>query len=186
MREQIQSGQLPGKALPGPVLDVFKHFYTAEMTSLARDGTPITWPVLPIFWERRGVFVTFTSIGLPQKAFNLRRNPKTALLFSESTGSDLENPPIVLVQGCALAEDRLIVSGEDSDPELLEALVNQAQKMIERQPAMPLYMSNPVTRYLMDWYFMRLMIVIEPRTITWWEGGSYDHPPQRWEAGNVG
>lgn len=171
--------------LPAEVTAVFRHFFTAEMTSLARDGTPITWPVMPIFWQKKGLFVAFTSIGLPQKALNFRRNPEAALLFSEPTGSDLLKPPIVLVQGRAVAEDRLIVSGEDADPELIEALGIQARKMIERQPAMPLYISNPVTRYMMDWYFMRLMIVIEPKTITWWKDGDYGNPPQRWEAGHV-
>ncbi len=42
--------QLRGVAeLPPEVGAVFEEFRTCEMSTLARDGTPITWPTLP-FW----------------------------------------------------------------------------------------------------------------------------------------
>ena len=44
------------------------------------------WPVTPRLLDD-GRFLLTTSIGLPQKAFNIRRNPKVAMLFSEPTGS---------------------------------------------------------------------------------------------------
>ena len=37
-----------------------------------------------------------TSIGLPQKAFNIRRNPQVSLSFSEPTGSGVAKPGAVL------------------------------------------------------------------------------------------
>ena len=49
-----------------------------------------------------------TSIGLPQKAFNVRRNPKVSMLFSEPTGSGVAEPGAVLIQGDATAEDRIV------------------------------------------------------------------------------
>lgn len=172
--------------LPPAVLAVFGHFFTAELTTLSRDGAPITWPIMPIFWASRGQFVTLTSIGLPQKAFNIRRNPEVALLFSDPTGSDLANPPAVLVQGRASAPDRIITSSAEADPELLEAVATQARKMLQRQPAMGLYLSSPLTRHLMDWYFMRLLITIQPRQIFWWEDGDFARPPHQVEVAHVG
>ena len=172
-------------ALPPAVVDVFNHFFTAELTTLGREGAPITWPIMPIFWARRGLFVTLTSIGLPQKAFNLRRNPQAALLFSDPTGNELAHPPAVLVKGEATVADGIITSRADADPELFEVMLSQARKMIQRQPAMSLYMSSPITRYLMDWYFMRLLITIRPRSILWWEGGDFSRAPHRLEVSDV-
>ncbi|OUC06217.1 hypothetical protein RY27_22445, partial [Litorilinea aerophila] len=144
---------------------VFRCFYTAELTTLGRGGAPVTWPVLPIFWEKRGLFIVATSIGLPQKAFNIRRNPQVSLLYSEPTGSELSSSPAVLVQGQAQVGEQVIVGQEDAEPEIIEAMTAQALKLVQKQPAMGLYMRNPVTRYLMDWYFMRLIITITPQRI---------------------
>jgi hypothetical protein len=186
MSETVAASALLTLALPAEVVDVFKHFFTAELTTLGREGMPVTWPIMPIFWERRGLFITATSIGLPQKAFNIRRNPRVALLFSEPTGSGLTDPPAVLVQGEAVAPDRLFTSRRDADPELFNFMTFQARKMLQRQPSMSFYMSSPMTRYLMDWYFMRVLITITPRRILWWEGGDFSRPPEHVEVSHVG
>ena len=167
--------------LPAAVVDIFNHFFTAELTTLGRTGTPVTWPIMPIFWAQRGLLVTFTSIGLPQKAFNIRRNPHVALLFSNPTGSGLARPPAVLVQGEATVADKVTTSRADTDPELFEVMLVQARQMIQRQPAMSLYLSRPITRYLMDWYFMRLLISVTPRHIFWWEDGDFSRTPHQLE-----
>ena len=91
--------------LPPEVIAVFHHFRTAEFTNLAKDGTPITWPVTALYDEPSGTFITATSIGLPRRPFNIRRNPRVALLFSEPKASGLTGAPAVLVQGDAQAAD---------------------------------------------------------------------------------
>jgi hypothetical protein len=69
--------------LPCEVEAVFREFRTCEFSTLARDGTPITWPTIP-FWEPgRERFRITTSIGLPQKALNARRDRRVSLLFSD-------------------------------------------------------------------------------------------------------
>src|SRR6202165_1289894 len=87
-------------------VDIVRNYRTCEFTSLARDGSPRTWPVSPLLLGD-GRFVLATSIGLPQKAFNIRRNSKVSLLFSEPTGSGIREPGAVLIQGDATAEDRI-------------------------------------------------------------------------------
>ena len=52
-------------------------------------------------------FTITTSIVLAQKAFNVRRNPRVSLLFSDPTVSGLDNPPAVLVQGDAEPTDEI-------------------------------------------------------------------------------
>jgi hypothetical protein len=71
-----------------------------------------------------------TSIGLPQKAFNIRRNPKVSMLFSEPTGSGVAQPGAVLIQGDAVAEDR-IVTDVSSDTDLAALM----ETLVIRQPA---------------------------------------------------
>lgn len=154
--------------IPESVTAVFNHFLTCELTTIGKSGRPITWPVMPIYWEQYGHFILFTSIGLPQKAYNVCRQPRVSLLFSDPTGSDLINPPTVLVQGEAQVSDKLIAAFDGLEPELLELVKVQAMKMFERQPAMKLYTSNLLSRYLMDWYFMRLLITVRPKHIRWW------------------
>ena len=55
---------------------------------------------------------------MPQKAFNIRRNPKVSMLFFEPTDSGIDVPGAVLVQGQATADDR-IVADVSSDPEVV-------------------------------------------------------------------
>ncbi|HLH24715.1 MAG TPA: pyridoxamine 5'-phosphate oxidase family protein [Chloroflexota bacterium] len=165
-------------ALPPEVAAVFREFRTCEFSTLARDGTPITWPTLA-FWEPApGRFLLSTSIALAQKAFNIRRNPRVALLFSNPTASGLARPPAVLVQGDATAPDEVLTS--------VRGFEDKLQLVFERQPASGMYSSNRVMRWLFDWYYMRLGIVITPRRIRWWPEGDFLAAPREVEVPGVG
>jgi hypothetical protein len=96
--------------------------------------------------------VITTSVGLPQKAYNVRRNPKVALLFSDPTGSGLSGQPQVLVQGVATCPDTVATSPAGLEEYWL--------RVFERQPFGRLYGSTPVTRWLMSWYYQRLVISV--------------------------
>ena len=113
--------------LPPEVEAVFLEFRTCEMSTLARDGTPITWPTLPFWYPDEGRFLITTSIGLPHKAFNVRRNPRVSLLFSDPTVSGLTNPPAVLVQGDAVSPDEVATS--------LLGFEDELRQVLRRQPA---------------------------------------------------
>ncbi len=161
--------------VPPEVIAVFHHFRTAEFTTLAGDGTPITWPVIVLYDEPSGAFISATSIGLPHKAYNIRRHPRVALLFSEPKASGLIGAPAVLVQGDAqAAEDITSVAG-------LEALW---EKIYRFQPPSKVTSSTPFSRWLMDWFYMRVKIVTVPKRIQWWANGDFSRPPQ--EVADVG
>jgi hypothetical protein len=164
--------------LPSEVEEVFREFRTCEMSTFARDGTPITWPTLPFWKPDEGRFMITTSISLAQKAFNVRRTPRVSLLFSNPTASGLHDPPAVLVQADAEAPDEIVTSVEGFEDEL--------HMVYERQPSSRVYSSNPLTRYFMDWYYMRLVIHVTPRRILWWPGGDFSQAPLALEAGDVG
>ncbi len=164
--------------LPPEVEEVFREFRTCEFSTLARDGTPIVWPTLPFWYPDEGRFLITTSIGLPHKALNAGRDPRVSLLFSNPTASGLENLPAVLVQGDAEAPDRVESSVEGFEDEL--------RQVLGRQPAGGFYSSNPLARYLFDWYYMRLMIHVTPRHILWWPGGDFGRHPLEIEVHRVG
>lgn len=162
---------------PPEVDAVFHEFRTTEFTTIARDGTPITWPITVVYRPRPepGEFLAATSIGLPHKAFNLRRNPRATLFFSEPRGSGLPNPPAVLVQGDAQVSETITT---------LEGIEDLWEKIYRFQPAAKQTSSGPLMQYLMDWYYMRIPLVIIPRRIVWWPNGDFSQKPV--EVGHVG
>lgn len=150
---------------PADVRAIVREFRTAELSTLASDGTPITWPVLPFYDDAQGTFTVTTSIALDQKMINARRNPKVALFFSDPTASGLSPPSALLVQGDATAIDEVATSIDG-----LEALLEQTYR---RQPAAAMLTRTPLMRWLFDWYFMRLTMTITP---TRWCLVAHAHP----------
>jgi hypothetical protein len=135
--------------IPHAVLDAYR---TCEFTTLGRDGTPLTWPVSPRRQEDGTLLVT-TSIGFPQKALNVRRDDRVGLLFSDPTGSGLDDPPQLFIRGTAECAGELTTSPEGLEDYWL--------MLYERQPSSRGY-TLPGLRWLMDWYYMRLLITVTP------------------------
>jgi len=156
--------------VPPTVGAVVREFRSCEFSTLARDGTPVTWPTMPFFDPAQRRFLITCSIGLAQKAFNVRRDGRVAMLFSNPTGSGLVSPPLVLIQGDADAPD-------DLTP-LAEGFIERAQLVFERQPVgitMIGVMPGPI-RKLADWYGWRIFIHVRPRRIRWWPDGDHERP----------
>lgn len=166
--------------LPPEVADVLREFRVCEFTTIAKDGTPLAWPVCARYNFEEGFFTITTSIGLPQKAYNIRRNPKVALLFSEPTGSGLSHPASVLVQGDAVAPDKLVTSvNENYD--------YWRYTIIGRQPSSKMVSGSWLMRKLMGWwYYSRIIIRITPRAFLWWPNSDFSEAPQKLEVSHVG
>jgi Pyridoxamine 5'-phosphate oxidase len=169
--EGAQDGAPPrGKfAVPPEAERVFTEFRTCEFSTLARDGTPITWPLITLWQPREQRFVLTTSIGAPNKVFNARRDGRVSLLFSDPTASGLEDAPAVLVQGDAEVPDEIHTSPND--------LREYWKRIFRIQPAGKAYGANALTRRLMDWYYMRLYIYVRPRRIFVWPKGDFTKAP---------
>ncbi|MEK7325782.1 MAG: pyridoxamine 5'-phosphate oxidase family protein [Chloroflexota bacterium] len=160
--------------LPSEVLAVFDHFRTCEFSTIAKDGTPTTWPMPAHYLPEQKQFLLTTSIGLPQKAFNIRREPRVSLLFSDPTASGLVNPPAVLVQGTATTPDNVVTALDACNG--LRSYWRDT--IFARQPASEIFSNNPLAQKLMDWYYMRLIIHVTPRRILWWPNGDFTQPAQ--------
>jgi Pyridoxamine 5'-phosphate oxidase len=159
-------------------LDIIDKYFTCEFTTLSRDGSPQTWPVSPRLLSD-GRLLVITSIGLPQKAFNVRRNSKVSLLFSEAMGSGVAEPGAVLIQGDATAEDR-IVTDASSDPDL-EALMETVTK---RQPA-GAFWSSAIGRRMWWSYYMRILIYVTPRRALFWPTRDFTVAPEELDLSEV-
>jgi hypothetical protein len=167
--------------LPSSVLDTLRLFRVCELSTVAKDGTPIAWPVSARFFAQEGHFLLTTSIGLSAKAVNMRRNPKIGMLYSEPKASGLPNPTYVMVKGRAT-----VLDGVHTRPDAVPGLEEYwLESIFKRQPASAAISSNPVMRWLMDWYYMRLIIRVEPVTFLWWSGGDMTQTPQKLEVQHV-
>lgn len=163
---------------PPEILDVFDRFHTCKLTTLGRDSTPATWPVVFLYQPEAGSFLLTTSIGLPQKAFNIRRDAHVSLLFSEPTGSGLMDPPTVLVQGDASCPDEVVTH--------FVPYRDYLRRLYHLQPFGKAYGRDPLTRFLLDFYYMRLMVTVVPRRIHWWAGSDLTQRPEVVEVPDAG
>jgi hypothetical protein len=136
-----------------PLLDAYR---TGELLTVGRDGTPIAWPTCGIYRPADGVFVISTSIAMPQKAINVRRDPRVALLFSDPTGSGLDTPDQVLVQGTAICPDEIVTS-----PRPISDLWTRIRDHQPSSRALSGRLARPVT----DWYYLRLIITVTPEAV---------------------
>lgn len=166
--------------LPAHAREIVDNYRTCELTTLSKHGVPVTRPVTALLCAD-GRFLLTTSIGLPQKAFNIRRNSKVSLLFSEPRASSIAQPGAVLVRGEATAEDR-IVTDMAADPDL-ERLMTE--RIFARQPASKM-MSSWVGKLLLKPYYMRILIYVTPRRIDYWPTRDFAAVPQRIEVAHVG
>ncbi len=91
-------------SLPTEVQSVLARFLTAELTTIDGRGRPVTWPMTPSYEPGDPCIDVSTEMARPKKALDARREPRVGLLFSDPTGSELADPPVVLVQGSAAVE----------------------------------------------------------------------------------
>ena len=164
--------------MPTSFLDIIDNYFTCEFTTLSRDGSPVTWPVSPRLLDD-GRFLVTTSIGLPQKAYNIRRNPKVSMLFSEPKGSGIADPGAVLIQGDGTSEDRIVTDpSADKDFEAL------AETLAARQPAGAMW-SSWLGRRMWWSYYMRILIHVTPRRAWFWPTRDFTSSPEELNLSEV-
>ncbi|MER8097829.1 pyridoxamine 5'-phosphate oxidase family protein [Streptomyces goshikiensis] len=137
---------------PGQILDSYR---TCEFATLGKGGAPAAWPTAV---ERRadGTIALTTSLAFAQKALNIRRDGRVALLFSDPTGSGLSPAPQISVMGRARCPDLVMAGPQGAE--------TYWRRLFERQPHSRSYLSRPM-RPLMSWYYLRLLITVEPEEV---------------------
>jgi hypothetical protein len=159
-------------SLPADVQAVFDRFITTELTTVDRTGQPITWPVTPYYRPGDPCIDVTTGLGYPKKADDARANPLVALLFSDPTGSGLQDPPVVLVQGSAEVDDR----------DLEHNRARYARESAEKLPGLAKLLPPEPFRRFLDWYYTRIYIHIRPERVYVWRRGAVDGEPELYDA----
>jgi hypothetical protein len=143
-----------------------------ELVLIGKDGGPRVRPMAGAWVPDSGQIVITTPLAYPQKAFDLRRDGRVALLFSDFTGSGISNAPNVLVQGTATAPDVVATPAD---------LRAYWRELFRRNPALAEETADEYTRATMEWYYLRLPFYITPDRVTLLEhlpeGGRHEPPP---------
>lgn len=159
-------------SLPVDVQSVFDRFITTEFTTVDSRGQPITWPVTPYYRPGNPCLDVTTGLGYPKKANDARANPRVAMLFSDPTGSGLDDAPMVLVQGTARVDDADL----DANRERYER--ESAEKLPATVKMLP---PKPLRRSFL-WYFARLYVHVNPERIWVWRSGRLGEEPELFDA----
>nr|WP_307839574.1 pyridoxamine 5'-phosphate oxidase family protein [Streptomyces sp. MBT49] len=139
-------------SVPYDVLDAYR---TCEFVTLGRDGIPLAWPTA-VARREDGTLLVTTCLAFAQKALNVRRDGRVALLFSDPTGSGLSHAPQVFVSGRAECPDTIMTGPQGAE--------DYWRRLFERQPRSRSYLTRPM-RPLMSWYYLRLLITVEPQNV---------------------
>jgi hypothetical protein len=160
---------MPALQLPEEVAAVLRSYYTCEVTTVNAKGQPMTWPALAYYDEATGEIFFSVSIAFPVKAQNARKRPQVSLLYSDPTGSGLDQPPAVLVQGEATVAEILDLTPHVS---ALNKLARQ------RQPDSGRFQASNFSRRLFSWYlFKRIGITVRPKRLTVWPNRDFSQTP---------
>jgi hypothetical protein len=159
-------------SLPQHVQSVFDRFITTELTTIDKRGQPITWPVTPYYSPGGPCIDVTTGIGYPKKANDARANPFVALLFSDPTGSGLDNPPMVLVQGSATVDDQDLEANRK----------RYERESIEKLPGTAKLQPPDAIKRRMHWYYARIYIHVRPERVYVWPRGEISSEPELYGA----
>jgi len=154
--------------LPKSIQDVFDRFVTTEYVTVDAKGQPIAWPVTPYFGDGQATVDITTGVGYPKKADDAARHPKVALLFSDPTGSGLDDAPQVLVQGIAEVDESDLKANRE----------RYRRESAEKLPATKDMLPPKFVEGLFAWYFDRIYVKVTPRRVLAWPGGDVGATPE--------
>jgi hypothetical protein len=156
------------RSLPDEIQRVFHSFVTTEYVTMDAADQPIAWPVTPYVDANGRCLDVTTGLGYPKKARDAERNPRVALLFSDPTGSGIDQAPMVLVQGIARVDER------DLDANRARYERESLAKLPGAKKAMP---PAPLRRYFL-WYFARIYVHVRPERVFVWPRGEVGAEPE--------
>jgi Pyridoxamine 5'-phosphate oxidase len=154
-------------SLPQDVREVFERFITCEYTTVDSRQQPIAWPVTPYYRSGEPTIDITTGLGYPKKARDAQRNPRVSMLFSDPTGSGVEDGIQVLVQGTAEVDDRDLVANRE----------RYWRESAEKLPATRDMHPPQLVRGLFNWSYTRLYVKVRPERVFVWPDGELGREP---------
>jgi Pyridoxamine 5'-phosphate oxidase len=159
-------------SLPQDVRACFERFITTEYTTIDARQQPITWPVTPYYDDCDPTIDLTTGLGYPKKADDAARNPRVALLFSDPTGSGLERPAEVLVQGTAQIDEADLDANAD----------RYMRESVEKLPRTKKMHPPKLMRGPLRWYYARIYVKVRPERVFVWRDGNPETAPEIHDA----
>ncbi|MGZ5330130.1 MAG: hypothetical protein ACXWZ6_02525 [Solirubrobacterales bacterium] len=159
-------------SLPPSAREAFARFVTTEYTTVGAHRQPITWPVTPYYTDDGPTIDVSTGLGYPKKADDAKRHPSVALLFSDPTGSGLERPAQVLVQGTAEVDDADLAANRER---------YWRESRVKLPSTSDMHPPKPI-RALFNWYYTRIYVRVRPERVFIWPGGDVTAEPELHDA----
>ncbi|WP_414943541.1 pyridoxamine 5'-phosphate oxidase family protein [Amycolatopsis sp. cmx-11-32] len=164
------------------VAEVLAEVRVLEMAIIGRDGSPQVRPMASAWVSESQQVVITTPVSYPQKAFDMRRNGRVALLYSDPVGSGLTNARTVLLQGVVSAPD-VVATPQD--------LKEYWRELFRKNPNLVEEFADEGARSTMDWYYLRLPFFLLRKRCTSWRAclpgarSSLNRTsPLRWRCGS--
>jgi hypothetical protein len=127
----------------------------AEFAS-ARDDRPTTYPLTPLYDERRGTVVVTSPPAFARKVDAVRANPRVSLLVP---GDD----PVLVTGEATVHDDDLSANGWYMQG---LALSEPASPKVDRYATGEQQLRTWLGRTLFDWYGLRIVVEIDPVAVT--------------------
>jgi hypothetical protein len=154
--------------------------YLLSSVSLMMGARPISY-WMKTFWDwetDRGPVVT-TSFGMPKKLERLQKDPRGSILLWKADGSDMEDKPIILVQGHFEFQKPL----EDLKTHDATAWLKYAPRWLRINPdfmsvCLHLLADGKSDHPLTEWFLHRIILKMIPKKITCWRDGDLNNKPE--------
>jgi hypothetical protein len=158
-------------SLPEPIGELLNSALVAELTVLDATGTPVTYPLIPLYDGER-IYMT-SSVLFSKKLDHIKRDPRVSVTISDPIAAPVEPFRRATIQGLArIAEDDLH-SGWESVLPLWTAKEPIIKDLLKKRFAMPLF-------------WERSVIEITPTRAFLWSTGETDRAPEVFELEGAG
>lgn len=152
--------------LPEVVETLLNKALVSELTVVAADGRPITYPLIPLY-DGRHIFMTSSAL-FSKKLRHMKANPKVSVALTDPVGVPAEPFHRATIQG----EARIIDHELHSEWERLLPLWRA------KEPIIDYFLKR---RFGIPLFFERAIIEITPIRVLFWEDGRTDVAPKVFE-----
>ncbi|HEY1167480.1 MAG TPA: pyridoxamine 5'-phosphate oxidase family protein [Candidatus Limnocylindrales bacterium] len=150
------------RALPYPIARLIDAARVGELTVIGPDGSPITYPMVPLLWGDR-IFMT-SSVLDSTKIAHIKANPRVSFSVTNPEGLGTFTGKVTVQCDARVAEDDLHAGWE-------RLLRDWTRKDPSTVALLKARLGFPLV-------FERALIELTPRRTWFWPDGRTDQPPQ--------
>ncbi len=149
--------------LPPTVTRLLDAALVSELTVVAADGRPISYPLIPLY-DGEKIYMTSAAL-FSRKLRHIKANPKVSVALTDPVGIPTEPFARATIQGLATVDDSDLHAGWERVLPMWRAKEPVIDRFVKMRFGIPLF-------------FERSVIEIVPTRVIWWEDGRTDSAPQ--------